>query len=997
MRTLKPGCASQFAWFVALWAAAALIACGGGGGTTVQTPPPVTLQSITLAAPNTSVPAGFTEQFTATGNYSDGTTKPLATASWSTSDSTLATITSSGLLTTLKTGTVTVIAASGSIKGSVPFRIDAASLQSILVTVPNASVAAGLTQQLTATGNFSNGTTSPLATASWSTSDPTLATVSSTGLLTTLKPGAITVTAASGSITGSTPFHVDPPAPTGLAISPATSTVLIGGAQPTRLSAILSFTDNSTQDISTQVTWSSVNPFTASIDSVGNVTTVHTGYTKIAATNGSFSAATDFTVIAVPRFLYVPADAGRLVSRTTVDASSGQLRMAGYVQTSASNSEAAPCPTTDPSGQFLYVGSFLNSASPTGEIQIYGIDQVTGSLAPVVGSPFAIADPIACIQFEPTGKFGYATSVVNGTTELVTFSRDTSSGMLTRLNPISLNSTALAVAIDPIGKYLFAATIALASPATTTAQAYGYTIDAASGALTPIAGTPFQLPNVTGTFSWHPSGDFLFMANSNGQSIDSYSIDRKTGKLSFGSSKATCLNPTNIRFSPDGKFAYTACSMDTARNPNSASVESFAVGTNGDLTPLGSTPSPDVPSDLSIDSSGQFLYLSTNHPYVDSFRIGADGVAKVGFRQGIQSNPGPTLAIIGGSTGIQYAPKVAYVTSTGDNALSTCAVGADGTLGAPQSVATQLSPFSLGVVPWGSNLLLASTGASNATLEAFPLSPVTGAAGTPVSFGNATTAGGAAIDPSEQWAFETDSANNVVSTFKRIGTNWLLLSYLVNGGTVTTFSTGAGPGPVVIDASGRFLYVANQAANSISAYQYFGTSPELIESTGQFVLPFTDGSPFAIGAKPIALATDFSNAFLYVVCDDQTLRVYGIDYYSGGHIAQAAKISLSAQPVAVAAVPTGRFVYAADGGSVSAFSVDAQSGALKPITLNPAIQLVQVVGLYAEPSGKFLYVATNAAVFAYAINADGTLSSVSANAVATSNRPSSMSFSVSIQ
>jgi len=53
--------------------------------------------------------------------------------------------------------------------------------------------------------------------------------------------------------------------------------------------------------------------------------------------------------------------------------------------------------------------------------------------------------------------------------------------------------------------------------------------------------------------------------------------------------------------------------------------------------------------------------------------------------------------------------------------------------------------------------------------------------------------------------------------------------------------------------------------------------------------------------------------------------------------------------------------------------------------------------LYAEPSGKFLYVATNAAVFAYAINADGTLSSVSANAVATSNRPSSMSFSVSIQ
>jgi len=310
--------------------------------------------------------------------------------------------------------------------------------------------------------------------------------------------------------------------------------VLIGSGQPSKLSAILSFTDQSRQDISGQVTWGSVNPFTASIDSVGSVTTIHTGYTKITATKGSFSAAADFTVIAVPRFLYVPTDAGRLVSRTTVDASTGQLRMAGYMQTSASNNEAAPCPTTDPSGQFLYVGSFLNSASPTGEIQIYGIDQVTGSLAAVVGSPFAVADPIACIQFEPTGKFGYATSVVNGTTELVTFSRDTNSGMLTRINPISLNSTALAVAIDPIGKYLFAATIALANPVPTTAQAYGYTIDASSGALTPIVGTPFQLPNVTGTFSWHPSGNFIFMANSNGQSIDAgTSAERGDTTFSF--------------------------------------------------------------------------------------------------------------------------------------------------------------------------------------------------------------------------------------------------------------------------------------------------------------------------------------------------------------------------------------------------------------------------------------------------------------------------------
>jgi DNA-binding beta-propeller fold protein YncE len=191
--------------------------------------------------------------------------------------------------------------------------------------------------------------------------------------------------------------------------------------------------------------------------------------------------------------------------------------------------------------------------------------------------------------------------------------------------------------------------------------------------------------------------------------------------------------------------------------------------------------------------------------------------------------------------------------------------------------------------------------------------------------------------------------------------------------------------------------VANQGASSISAYQYFGTSPELLESAGQFVAPFPDGSPFAIGAKPIALATNSSDTFLYVVCGDKTVRVYGIDYFSGGHIARVAQVGLSALPVGVAALPTGRFVYTADSGSVSAFSVDASSGALVAITLNPAIQLAQIVGLYAEPSGKFLYVATSTGVFGYAVNADGTLTTVSAGAVATLNQPSSMSFSVNLQ
>src|SRR5258708_24763187 len=134
----------------------------------------------------------------------------------------------------------TLIACGGGSNGVGPLPV---TLQSITVTSQNASVPAGLTQQFTATGNFSDGTTKPLATVNWSTSDAALATISPTGLLTTLKQGVATVSAASGAATGSISFNIGPPVPTGLVISPANSSVTIGAATPSKLSAILSFTD----------------------------------------------------------------------------------------------------------------------------------------------------------------------------------------------------------------------------------------------------------------------------------------------------------------------------------------------------------------------------------------------------------------------------------------------------------------------------------------------------------------------------------------------------------------------------------------------------------------------------------------------------------------------------------------------------------------------------------------------------------------------------------
>jgi 6-phosphogluconolactonase (cycloisomerase 2 family) len=867
------------------------------------------------------------------------------------------------------------------------------TLQSITVASPSSSLAAGLTEQFNATGNFSDGSARSLTGLTWSTSDPALATINGNGLMTTLKQGTVTVSAASGSIHGNAPtFTIGPPLPLGLSLAGKPSAIL-GANTPAKLSALLSFTDKSFQDISSQVTWSNLNPFTVTIDASGNLTVLHTGYTKISATTGAFSAATDFAVITVPRFLYTSSDGPRILSKAIIDPASGQLRMAGYQSTNANNSAVFPCQTIDPSGQFLYIGSGVNNAGVlTGEIQIYSLDQATGTPTPLVGSPFAFSSAMDCIQFERTGKFGFASNGINSSTQLLSFSRNVTTGALTPLTTLTLPGIPTRVALDPLGQYLY---VSAFTNNFSSGAALGFAIDAATGSLTPIPGTPLTISNLLGNFSFHPSGNFVYMANQGGTTIDIYSIDRTSGKLAVIGSTPTCVNPTTVRFSPDGKFAFTACSMDIAHHPASGSVESFAVAANGALTHLGSSASADSPFDLNADPSGQFLYLSANTPYIYEFGIGADGVARLGRKFGVQPNQGFSMVAAGGGAAVTYTPKFAYITSTGDNKLSAYAIQSDGTLGTPISVATQLEPFSPSLSPFGGDLLVAST-SSIPNLTGFPVSASTGAPGFGVNFGAAATSGGVATDFSGPWAFETDSTNGTVTTYGKFFSTWSLLTYLTSGGPVSSFAAGAGAGPVVTDPYGRFVFVANQGSNSISVYQYFGTSPELFEATGNFVLPFTNGSPFPLTAKPLALAVDPNEGFLYVLCNDQSLHVFAIDYFSGGHLAAVASTSV-AQAANIAAEPTGRFVYAAGGSSIIALSV-AQSGALTPITLGPGIAPANITGIYAEPSGKYLYVTTSTpapgAVFAFAINQDGTLTAVSANPVATPNHASSMVFSV---
>jgi hypothetical protein len=256
-----------------------------------------TLKSVAVTPANPSFAAGLTQQFTATGTYTDGSTKDLTSSvTWSSSNTSVATIAASGLAKGVSTGTATIQAASGSIIGSTTSTISAAVLVSIAVTPANPSVAVGLTQQFTATGTFTDGNTQNLTNSvKWTTSNTTATTISPSGLALGLVTGSATIQAASGSITGSTTLVVTSAALSSIAVTPTTPTIAQGVTQ--QFTATGTYTDSSTLNLTTSVAWSSSDKSIATITTAGGLATgVASGDSTIQATYQGKNGTTTLTV-----------------------------------------------------------------------------------------------------------------------------------------------------------------------------------------------------------------------------------------------------------------------------------------------------------------------------------------------------------------------------------------------------------------------------------------------------------------------------------------------------------------------------------------------------------------------------------------------------------------------------------------------------------------------------------------------------------------------------
>ena len=187
----------------------------------------------------------------------------------------------------------------GAVSGSGTLNVGPAVLQSITISPQNATMGKGTSLQFSATGNYSDSSTQDLtALVTWTSSDSTEVSINSTGLATGRQFGTVTIGAALGSVNSSTGLTVNKNPLVSIVVTPVNPTISVGQTQ--QFTAIGTYSDASTQDLTKTAHWSSSSSGVATINNGvsggGLATGQGTGSATITATLQGRSGSTTLTV-----------------------------------------------------------------------------------------------------------------------------------------------------------------------------------------------------------------------------------------------------------------------------------------------------------------------------------------------------------------------------------------------------------------------------------------------------------------------------------------------------------------------------------------------------------------------------------------------------------------------------------------------------------------------------------------------------------------------------
>jgi len=388
------------------------------------------LTALYVAPETSSIALGQTVQLKATGVFSDGSSKDVTqSAVWTISNPSIASVDSSGLATSLSTGTANVVAASGGHSSSSVLTISKAALLSIAVSPSDLSVVLGNDMQLTATGTFTDKSTQDLTNlVTWASSQPGVAIVSSSGLAVSRSVGTSAITATLDSVNASTPLTVSSAGLVSIAVNENHATIPLGTTAQFTAKGV--YTDGSTQDLTNTVTWTSTPSGILSISSSGLAKGKTIGVATVSAKSGSVSGTGALTVSpavltsigVVAALQAMPLGTRQQLNAigTYTDGSTGDL-----TASAAWSSESADIVSISPSGLAAAnkLGSATVSASFTGISGSAALAVSSATLASISVSPANPTMPLGSSrQLAATGL--YTDGSTHDVTQSVTWNVD---------------------------------------------------------------------------------------------------------------------------------------------------------------------------------------------------------------------------------------------------------------------------------------------------------------------------------------------------------------------------------------------------------------------------------------------------------------------------------------------------------------------------------------------------------------------------------------------
>lgn len=382
------------------------------------------------------------------------------------------------------------------------------------------------------------------------------------------------------------------------------------------------------------------------------------------------------------------------------------------------------------------------------------------------------------------GKFAYVANNGDGTISAYTI--DASTGKLTAVSgsPYPDGTAPAAVSLAPNGKFAFSAS-------DNGTKIHAFTIDQTTGQLTEASGSPFSTGFVSGStfpdIAVDSQSAHLYLASAGDAKVAGFTIDQTTGKLTAltGSPYAAGAGAGAIpAFSPNGKFLYV---MDQTAN----AVSGYTINSDGSLTPMASPFATGAdPTWISFTPDGKFAYVADSGvDLISAYSVDATTGALTALSTPTFATDEHPQDLTIDATGTHLYAPVANGTTAG--AVQWFTINSDGTLSGASSIPAGVTPVFLDIEATG-------------------------------HFGYVASKGGA-----EVYGYSINSSTGALTALP---------------GSPYSTGTGSRPQFITIDPSGKYGYTANEGTANLSGFAINST-------TG--VLTAITGSPFPAGLKPI--------------------------------------------------------------------------------------------------------------------------------------------------